>query len=296
MATPVRSQTIFLDSSRAWGTNCDWGITLESGLVDCGADECMAVSVERFSCLASWTWLPAGAAFVYHDDSGGADVTVALPAGNPRLEDLAAGITSEIAATRPYFTCVFERTTGCLLFTSNYVMSLTFPSLATAALLGFTSVSVQSASTYHGDTLKAYWEDGTADNAVRSQQPLVPLPFRSIRIGVSGFTPLSRSLCNAGTNGAVQTCDTLAVVPVDSAPQTWLDYRNQPGANQMRVADKQLTQVRFAMTDDFGRPLTALPVQQFLQLRVDTYKTFDATCVLLSNILRTIQLVAVQNR
>ena len=240
--------------------------------------------------------MPAGKSFVFYDASGLDAVTVALPAGNPTLQDLAAGITNEIAATRPSFTCIYEVTTGCLLFTSNVTMSLAFPDLSTAKLLGFNTLTPLSFNTYHGDTIKAYYGDGSADDAIRSDFPLVPLAFRSIHIGVSGFSPVCHSLNNSGPSGSMQTCDTLAVIPVDAAPQTWLDYRNVPGANQVRVADKHLTLLQFNMTDDFGSPIVGLPAQQFLQLRVDTYKTFDSTCVLLSNILRTVQLVAISQQ
>ena len=291
---PIRSQTIFLDSSKAQGTASSWGITLDSGLVRCDDDECMMVSIERYSCLTSWPWMPSGKSFVFHDASGLDPVTVTLPAGNPTLQDLAAGITSEIAVTRSSFTCIFEVTTGCLLFTSNVTMSLAFPDLATAKLLGFGSLNPISFNTYHGDTIKAYFGDGSADDAIRSDFPIVPLAFSSINIGVSGFSPVCHSLNN--TSGIVQACDTLAIIPVDSGPMCWLDYRNVPGANQMRIADKHLTQIQFNMTDEFGKPITTLPAQQFLQLRVDTYKTFDSACVLLSNILRTLQLVAMASQ
>ena len=295
MTTPIRSQTIFLDSSKALGSSSSWGITLDSGLVSCGPDEELSISIERFSCLSSWSWMPAGKSFVFYDASGLDAVTVALPAGNPTLQDLAAGITNEIAATRPNFTCIYEVTTGSLLFTSNVTMSLVFPDLATAKLLGFTTLTPISFNTYNGDKIRAWWGDGTCDDAIRSDFPLVPLAFRSINVGVSGFSPVCHSINNSGPSGSMQTCDTLTVIPVDAAPQTWLDYRNVPGANQMRVADKQLTMLHFNFTDDFGSPIVALPSQQFLQLRVDTYKTFDSTCVLLSNILRTLQLVAISH-
>ncbi|MGH8467020.1 MAG: hypothetical protein ACRER5_23000, partial [Pseudomonas sp.] len=119
-------------------------------------------------------------------------------------------------------------------------------------------------------------------SVVISQRAIVPLAFTSIKILLSGISPDGSAWNYTTSPGALlQPTSCMAMFPVDAQPFTWLRYDNTDGSFQQPVADKNITQLRFHLTDWDGQPLTAL-TRNYMVLKVDTYKRTDPSLGLLA--------------
>jgi hypothetical protein len=210
---------------------------------------------------------------LFTDDSGGAPIEITLEAGNPRFQQVADSIQAQVLARRTKacdFTCIYNPAQGALVFNYSWEYSLLFADEAAAGLLGFDGSLVHVMGT-------------------RTSRALEALPVRSIKVIVSGVN--FRNLCSSGnrfSDSAVLACFPV----VDLRPYTWLDIVNEQAPSML--SQKTITELRFHLTDWEGNDLTMLPQRQYIQLRVDTVKTFDTTAILLSNILKTLQLTALK--
>ncbi len=230
----------------------------------------MSLTLERFYTVAAWDWIPPGTAFVLRtaDGSGGPALwtEVALPAGNPRLPQLAGAIAKAAAAAGA--TCAYEPRRNRFVLGSEYGLQLEFPSLDVARMLGFDELLVGPGATL------------TSTHAIR------PLPVDAIAVHVAGVrpSPAGHNLTNtAGAGAHLQPCSVLGVIPVDVAPYTVLDWANTAGSFTMVLADASVSSLAFSMTDWAGAPLRALG-QHYLTLRVDTHARPGGTQRLLQGV------------
>lgn len=251
----VASQTIFLDSSQGEGAPWAWRVHFEPSSVACAPGQRLVLKLTAFHVLASWSWIPRGAVCTYKDDHGTA-VPLVLPEGNPKLRALAADLQAQVRASAPsrrHVSVDYLPASGKLLFTSGAGSQLTFPDDETAALLGFRSRATR------------------ADGQLRSDEPIKPVAFDSIRIGLAGVTRAggAHSCTNSGSR-FVRPCDTLAIVPVDAEPFTWLTHTSADDSFAISLADWELRSLEFTLSDFSGRPLTALP-HHYITLSVETH-------------------------
>jgi hypothetical protein len=278
----MKSQTLFIDASRCTGTSSRFGVVFEPDTIKCGDDERLTLTLEKYSCLATWPWVPEGSFFVYEDSSGTPSAQVVLPWGNPRLGDIAQSLQAQLTASHPGAQVNFDAATSLFTLSSDHHITLYFSDPFTATLLGFEPV-------LRGPTTSL----GPAGTLV-SSLPCRPLAFDSIRIDVQGLVPYSRNACTSDSEGQMRSTDIIAAFPVNVAPFCWVDYENHAEAFSIECGDKSISALQFSMTDWDGNELSMLPAKQYLQIRVDTNKILDDQSILLTNILRTIQLVAVQ--
>lgn len=285
----LKSQLLFLCSDQASHRNdtpWHWSADIEPDVLAIDRpDERMTLTLEGFSTVYDWDWIPADASFVLRRDGLlHTDTTVRLPRGNPVLQDLARDIDRQIPKKDVFgndvgLTCQWNRARVGMQFvnTGGYEFELFFPDLQTAAFLGFTDVHVR---------ILEY-------EIKHSDQPIRPLPVESIYVhlvnadvardaphlsnagavrgaqqpngnllGASQHTPL------AGT--AAVPNNLLGVVRMTAQPYTMLVWRNKTDAFQVALEGRQLTRLTFALTDWQGAPLTMLG-RNYLTLRVDTW-------------------------
>ncbi len=257
----VKSQHIFLDSSKASQITDQawkWTAHLEPGLVQCHPqEEYMTVTLERFSTVADWDWIPAGTCFTVMaaDQSGGPayEVTVQLPVGNPRLSKVAEAISDAVRYVG--VQCAYDQASNKLIFLSAYGLQLRFPTLAVAKLLGFTEVDVGPSY------------------SLTSAEPIRPLPVDTIAVHLLGVCPVQGGVncTNILPGSNVTPCHILGVLAMTASPYTMLDWQNPNSAFTTVLADKSLSNLTFLLTDWAGEKLTKLG-QHYLTLRVDTYR------------------------
>lgn len=268
----IKSQTIFLDSSQG-SLNVDkpweWTANCEPGLICCGPDEFMTLTLERFMTVADWDWVPKDARFTIADDSGAAPRVVLLPRGNPKLQKIAEAITSS------KLQCTYDQASNRFVFTSAFDFELMFPSLEVARILGFSELHVGPHMT------------------ITSSQPIKPLPIDSIAVHVQGVCP-TRSGYNATNiaNQHVTSCSMLGVIPVDARPYTLLDWQNQGSVFTMVLEDKQLSSMTFMLTNWKKEPLTQLG-QHYMFLRVDTFQKQSKLEAYVSELASTVNIMKV---
>jgi hypothetical protein len=252
--TKAKSQCLLLNSSngsRITDKPWQWTAYIEPGLITCGPDEYMTLTLERFFTVYSWDWIPQGAFFVVSDDSGAAQVTVNLPQGNPVLDCLAKQISSSVDSDK--FSCTYDPSTNRMTFTSAFGIVLTFPSLDVANLLGFDQLTV-------GPQL-----------SITSTRIIRPLPIDTIAVNIVGVRPAQGSYhCTNVASSFVTPCTLLGVIPMHARPYTMLEWENSSNSFEMVLADKTLSNLTFSLTDWSGKPLKQIG-QHYMTLRVDTY-------------------------
>lgn len=256
--TKIRSQTVFL-SSRHGSHNTDvpsqWTADIEPDLIQCKQDEYMTITLERFSTIASWDYIPPGSSFKISDDSGASARTIALPQGNPRLQKVADDIQRQLTGTK--HTCSYDSASSRFQFTSAFDICLEFPSIDVARLLGFTKL-------VQGPQL-----------SICSETSVTPLPIETICVHLLGIRPAPGAHACTNVQGRL-VCPTtvLGVIPVNCSPYTLLDWMNGTDSFQLTVADKFVNSLTFHMTDWNGKPLSCLG-PQYLTLRIDTYEKLN---------------------
>lgn len=262
-AAPLRTQSLFLSSARSSlprDTPADWGVALEPGLLECGPDEYMTLTLESFYCVHDWTWMPEGATVTIAGPAG--DAVAALPTGNPTLVAVAAAITAAAAPSVPGFRCAFNPATNKLELTADADFVVIFPTAEDAARLGFTSVLVDE------DGASVVVEPGV--DAIASDRPVLPIPISTVRIDLAGVRAVAHNLSNLTATALAAPCHTLAAIPVHgSRPFTLFEWHNPGGAFPVVLADDKVQELRFRLTDWEGRPLAAMGPHH-LVLRVDT--------------------------
>lgn len=265
MHTLVKSQTVFIDSSTCGAADTPWQYTLGCGPLSlcCNQDEIMVLTLKRFSVLATWTWLPACILTVELNE---VPHTITLPAGNPTLRELATMIDKQI--TTSGFQCLFDRPSNSLVFDSDAGdVQLVFPDTDVAALFGFATATPGPAQ------------------SVKSQHPIVPLAFDSIKVCLDSVTPDYEAHSYTTASGELlQPTSCLAVLPVDVQPFTWLDYRNVDNSFALPVTNREIQRLSFRLTDFSGAPLRRLP-HHFIVLQVETYKRNDPVLMLMGSAL-----------
>ena len=263
----MRSQTLFLDSSKGTVDGQDaatWSTVIQPGLLECGPDEHMVLTVERFFTVWRWYWIPYGWGFSIVGETGfgpsfETDVSVILPEGNPTLCTMAHEIQSRANKYMPAsvgFTCKFLPDTGKLEFRSERLLGLRFPNLDIARAIGFSSLEVTPNF-----------------NLFESDHPIEPLPIPAIRIDIGGITrePGAENVTNVSSVEHASPTECAALIPVDCRPFTALAWANDGNSFKIHVADKRISRLTFSAKSWEGDPLVQLG-QYYLVLRVDTYR------------------------
>jgi hypothetical protein len=260
----VKTQTLFIDTDYCVGSTSDFTVTFDTDALQCDPSQYMEIVLERYSTMADWPYSVGGRFTV---KSTGSPVTVTLPRGSPTFQELAAAIDATSSSVN--VRCRYDDMTGRLVFTGAVVALEFAENDATAALLGFSGQS--------------HWAVGI----LTSENPLHAFGIKYICLKMTGVT--SNNI--ATTADGVCATDIVGIIPVDVRPYDWLIWHNDDDAYSAVISDTRITQLHFRMEDIDGNLLTQLP-RQSLQLRIDTYAKLGTTEVMLSNILRTLELMA----
>lgn len=256
----LRRQTLFIASAhRTAGTPADYTVDVQDGLVRCGADEVLEVSLSQF--LARATWLAVNDAnrrLAFVDAASGARTEVALQAGNYTMRALAKALLAAYPAGLAEAKFLPQFAHLRLRFRAPH--RLEFPSLEAAAFFGFARLATPTEPLTH---------------LVESTEALNPAPVASVCVHLVNLHPLAAGNGMSAPGGCVRPTTLLMAVPVAAAPFCDIEYRNTADDFSMVVADRRIHRLHVRITDFAGAPVTFMP-DHHLILTVSVYRTGDA--------------------
>lgn len=250
----LRRQTLFIRSAdRVLGTPSDYTVDVQDGLVRCGVNEVLEVTLSQFFGRATWLGLnDANRRLTFVDAASGARTDVTLQAGNYTMRALAKAL----AAAYPVVEVKFLPQFAHLRLRFRTPHRLEFPSEEAARYFGFAALAV-------GPALE-----------LESTEPLNPAPVSSVCVHLLNLHPLAAGNGMSAPGGRIVPTSLLMAIPVSAAPFTDLEYRNLADDFAMVIADKRVHKLQVRITDFAGRELLVMP-EHNLVLTISVYRTDD---------------------
>jgi len=246
-----KEQYIFIQSkNRTSGNTYDFEVNIADGILQCGQDEVMAITMMNFDMPFNWYMVNSGNNSVtFRNVTTSINTTVTIPEGNYNYKKLADCINQ----LYPHVYCEYLVPQNKFLFSFQQQHQIIFIG-ASYNTLGFSQ-----GETPQGITIMS-------PNQITTGTTITELCVR-----LDGITPYKNSFNVDMMRGTASVSMILLSIPFITNPFQLLSYTNYNHTNTMYIDNKKLNMLRIQITD-FDDNLLGYINDYTMTLQIQTFK------------------------